>query len=355
MQNWVDLFRGDDSAFSLTSMVAAINEVEHIPSRAGELAFVGNAEGVNTATITIERKGEAIDLVKTSPRGSTGDRKTVDDKANLRAAVIPHLQVGDVINADQVVGVREFGTVDQLRTVTTVVNNRLTRMAQRLDLTLENHRLGALKGEILDSDGTPLTNLFDLFGVKNSAGVVGPEVFDLDLDGLASDPTDLRVKCQDITRFLTRNAKIPLPNGWKPWVFLGDELFDKLISLDDVKKVYKNTADQERRLGDNYAFGVFEFGGVVWENYRGTDDASKSSKGTVGVEPDEGVGFLQGVPGLYREYYAPADYLETVNTIGLPRYAKAAPDEKWNKFVELEAQTNPLPLCLRPRTLFKII
>ncbi|MET4240310.1 major capsid protein [Bradyrhizobium sp. RT10b] len=345
--NFADIF-GDD-AFSLTSMVAAINEVDHVPQRAGQLVFAGTAQGVNTATIVIETKGEALSLVPTQPRGAPAQKER-PDKSNLRSAVIPHVPVEDTIRADEVVGVREFGTADQLRTVQSVVNGRLRKMARRLDLTLENHRLGALKGQIIDADGvTVLTDLFDLFGVKNSGGSVGPEVFDLDFDGLASEHTDLRVKCQVISRFLQQNAKTTLAPGWTPWVLCGDNLFDALVSQPDVKEVFKNTADQERRLGDNYAYGAFEFGGVVWENYRGTDDGT-----TVGINKDEGRGFIVGAPDLYAEFYAPADYIETVNTIGLPRYAKLAPDYRFNKFVDVEAQMNPLPLCMRPRTLFKV-
>ncbi|MFL9499224.1 major capsid protein [Rhodopseudomonas palustris] len=350
--NWLDIF--NDDAFSLTSMVKAMNDVEHVPSRAGELVFVGTAEGVNTTTILIERVGDALTLIPTAPRGSSGDRNTKPDRANLRSAVIPHIPAQDTINADEVIGVREFGTADQLRTVQSVVNKRLLKLGRRFDLTLEHHRLGALKGMILDADGASvLTDLFDLFGVKNSAGIVGPEVFDLDLEGLASEQTDLRVKCQDIVRFLTRAAGVILPPGWKPWVFCGDELFDKLISREDVKRVYEKTEEQERRLGGNYAFGVFEFGGIVWENYRGTNDGSKTKAPTVGIDPDEGVGFIVGAPDLYAEYYAPANYIETVNTIGLPRYAKVLPD-RWGKSVDIDAQSNPLPLCLRPRTLFRV-
>ena len=47
--------------------------------------------------------------------------------------------------------------------------------------------------------------------------------------------------------------------------------------------------------------------------------------------------------------------METVNTVGLPRYAKLAPDGRFNQFVELHTQQNPLPLCLRTKTLCKFI
>lgn len=355
MQNWTDFFSGDNAPFSLSALVAMINDVEHIPGRAGELVFAGRAEGVPTTTATFEIKAEKLSLIQTAPRGSSGDRNNEAPKRKIRAAVIPHIPTEEQILADQVVGVREFGSTDQLQMVTSAVNSRLETMARRLDTTLENHRLGALRGKILDADGTELTDLFKLFEVKNSQGEFAPEVFDLDLESFASSKIDFRVMCQDITRHITRRAKATLPKGAKPWVFVGDNLFDKLLSNKEFKEAYKNTADQERRLAGNYAFGVTEFGGIVWENYRGTDDGSKTSAGMVGVDPDEGVGFIADAPELYEEYYAPADYMETVGTIGLPRYAKAAPDLRFQKFVDLEAQINPLPVCLRPATLFRCI
>jgi hypothetical protein len=252
--------------------------------------------------------------------------------------------------AESVQGVREFGSTDQLRSVQSVVNKQLGKMSSRFDLTLEHLRLGALKGVVLDADGsTVLADLFELFGVKNSSNAAAPEEFDFDLDGLASDPVEIRVLCQEIVRYIQRTAKMVLPATSQIWGFCGDEFFDKLISKSDVKAVYENTADQERRLGANYAFGRFEFAGIVFENYRGTDDNSA----TVGIATDEARFFLTGVPGLYQELFAPADFIETVNTIGLPRYAKQAVDPRFQRFVEVHAQMNPLPVCLRPQTLVK--
>jgi hypothetical protein len=48
--------------------------------------------------------------------------------------------------------------------------------------------------------------------------------------------------------------------------------------------------------------------------------------------------------------YAPADYIETVNTKGMPRYAKQYPMPN-DKGVNLEVQSNPLCYCVRPNTL----
>jgi hypothetical protein len=63
--------------------------------------------------------------------------------------------------------------------------------------------------------------------------------------------------------------------------------------------------------------------------------------------------FPVGVPGLFRQYNAPADFVETANTIGLPRYAKQAVDQQFARWVmhvssSEASREDPLPSC--PRT-----
>jgi hypothetical protein len=86
---------------------------------------------------------------------------------------------------------------------------------------------------------------------------------------------------------------------------------------------------------------------IVFEEYRGrvgTVDFTDASKAYF---------FPVGVPGLFRQYNAPADFVETANTIGLPRYAKQAVDQQFARWVMLHVQSNPLPICTRPRVLIK--
>jgi hypothetical protein len=92
--------------------------------------------------------------------------------------------------------------------------------------------------------------------------------------------------------------------------------------------------------------GAFEFGGIVWENYRGMNGANPM------VDANKCHIFPVGVPGLFRTVYAPADYIETVNTVGMPRYAKQWPSAN-GKRIEMESQSNPLSYCTRPKVLLK--
>jgi hypothetical protein len=347
---FTDIF--NDDAFGLVALTAAINNIDHVPGRAGELVFQGAGEGVATLSVAIESKAEGLTLIPTSLRGAPAPKEK-SDKANVRNVGIPQVKLEDTIGAHQVQGVRQFGSTDQLAGVQDVVNGRMAKMAARHDLTIENLRMGALRGIIKDSDGTVLENLFTLFGITNDNSAVGgtstdaaPKIFRYDLDSPSSDSKDIRVLNQEVRRWIQRNAKTIIPAGAKYHAFCSDKFFDELISREDVKRVYENTGEQMARLGQNFEFGTFEFGGIVFENYQGTDDNS-----TVTVADGEAMVFVSGVPGLFAEYFAPADFMETANTIGLPRYAKLAPDQRFNQFVELHTQQNPLPLCLRPQTL----
>lgn len=344
-----DLFSSD--AFSFTSLTAAINEIDHIPQRAGVLTFMdhGVTKPVSTTSITVERVEQSLKLIQTMPRGAPKERLE-GDKRSIRKFEIPHLKVGDTIYADSVQGVRQFGSNTIELSVETKVTEVLTKMSNRLDLTLENHRLGALKGQIIDADGvTVLTDLYESFGFINSDGLPQPETFDFDLASLATASGDIRVKCQAVKRYMHAHAKTVLPKDALIWAFAGDNFFDALTSRQDVREAWIGTDQAAAMLGSNYAYGVFEFGGIFWENYRGTDDGT-----TVGIPKDEARFFFVGVPDLYVEAFAPADYIDTVNTPGLPKYAKSAPDPM-GRFVEIEAQSNPLPLCVQPATLCRAV
>ena len=60
--------------------------------------------------------------------------------------------------------------------------------------------------------------------------------------------------------------------------------------------------------------------------------------------------FPLGVPALFRNYWAPADYIETVNTPGQRLYTKqyAMPN---GKGVHMDTQMNELCICTKPRVL----
>ena len=91
------------------------------------------------------------------------------------------------------------------------------------------------------------------------------------------------------------------------------------------------------------------------DKYPRTLDADLAALESIGVDvvftPTVTDLYPEGVEGLFEIYYAPADTFETVNTLGLPLYARMIPDRDRDEWVRLEIESNPLPICTRPQVL----
>lgn len=339
-----DVFNSDP--FSLVSLTEGINNVPFIPGRLGQLGIF-EEEGVTNTAVLLEEEDGVLFLVDNAKRGAPGKRGA-GSKRRARTLQTTHLPAAATILADAIQGVREFGMSDQAKTVENVINKKFVTLSNSLDATLEHLRVGAVKGVILDADGsTEIYNLFTEFGVSQEAEV------DFDLDNANPASGVLRKKCAAIVRKVGDNlGAIPFSGVH---CICGDAFFDDLLAYPEVVESYKGTP-MAQVLRDGYVYpngdgtkisGAFEFGGIVFENYRG-------KVGNVSyVGTDAAHFFPVGATGLFKTFFAPANYMETVNTLGLPKYAKIAPDTKFNKHVDLEAQSNPLPICTRPKVLMK--
>lgn len=339
MPEMVDVFTPD--AFNVHTMTAAINSAPFVPGRIGQMGIFEES-GIPTLTAVIESQNGTLGLLSPTPRGGPG-QTTDKEKRTIRSFVVPHFQHDDAIMADEVQGVREFGTTGQLRTVQNFMNQRIASRVPYFDATLEFQRVGAVKGVITYADSSTL-DLFAEFGVSQ----IGEIDFDLDNANPASGV--LRKKCATVTRAVADELGALPYTGLR--AICGDAFFDDLLAHKEVVDSYKNTP-MAQVLREGYlrpngqkVYGAFEFGDIVWENYRG------SVGGTAFVDANKCHIFPEGVPGLFKTWFAPADYWETVNTIGLPRYAKPIMMPN-GKGMSLEMQSNPLSICTRPRTLIK--
>lgn len=339
MESVLDVF--GSNPFSVIALTDAINKYPFVPGRAGQIVD-WNEEGISSTVVMIEEDNGTLNLINPTGRGGPGV-SVVKDKRKARNLNVPHYQVDDAIFAEEVQNIREFGVGSQLQTVQNVVSKRLgNHVLLKHGPTLEYQRVGAVKGIILNGDGTTLYNLFTEFNVAQPAEV------DFDLDNGAPASGALRKSCAGVVRTIADALGEATFIGVH--AFCGNAFFDDLLSHKEVVASYVNT-DMAKVLRDGYVYpngdkvyGAFEFGGIVWENYRG------SVGGSPFVNTDKAHIFPVGTPGLFRTVYAPADYVETVNTLGLPMYGKQwlMPDSKG---VNLQTQMNPLSYCTRPGTL----
>lgn len=324
----IDIFNSD--AFRMVSMTDAINRVPYVPGLAGQLGIFRET-GITTTSVMVEEQDGNLALVPNTLRGAPPNQNR-SGRRRARSLVVPHLPLEDVIMASQVQNVRAFGGT-QLQALEQVRDQKLSEMSSKLDATVEYGRIGAIKGVILDADGsTVIYDLFDEFDrTQESVDFV-----------LGTGSTDVKGKILEVKRHIEDGLGANVYT--RVHCFCGSEWFDKFTSHQSVRDAWNRWNDgaffrQDNRKG-------FEYCGVWFEAYRGRVG------GVDFVETDEAHFFPVGVPDLFRTYFAPGDFLETANTPGLPRYARSQPMD-YNKGLKVLVESNPLSICTRPEVLVK--
>ena len=334
----LDIFKND--AFSVARLTDMVNEISFVPGRIGELGLFVD-DPVDVTTILVEKKGDVLVLVPPTPRGAPGT--TVDkEKREMRPLIVPHFEINDAIYAEEVQGVRAMGQEQALETVMAKVGAREQTHVRSFAATEEHARMGAVQGVVTYADGSTL-DLFSEFGVTQEAEI------DFDLDNASPADGVLRKKCAAVTRQMQTLLGGIGFSGIH--AFVGDAFFDDLLAHKEVRDTFKGWSEaqilREGYIGPNRSsYGIFEFGGIVWENYRGAVGA------TTFINTDKCHLFATGVPGLFKTAYAPADYVETVNTMGRRLYSRQY-EMPNGKGIHLDVQTNALQYCVRPKTLLK--
>ena len=327
----LDIFNND--AFSMASLIQTITDVPFVPTQLGDEGLFTES-GMNTTVAMIERQGSKLQLVPTAPRGGVPQPGTRSGRKLIPIAAV-HLPQSDTIQADEVQGIRAFGSETEVQAVQTVVRNRLVALRANQDLTMEFQRIGALKGIVYDADGsTELLNMYTLFGFTQDT-----VFFDL-----SNANADIRQKCADLSR------KIQDAMGGRPTgpikVKVSRTFFDKLTSHAKVLKAF-DLYQQGAFLRQDMTQGVFVFAGIEFRVYHGGTSAGNF------IADDLGYAYPTGVPNMFKIVYAPANFIETVNTNGLPFYAKQKVND-WGTGVDLYVQSNPLTYNSQPEAVIKV-
>ena len=129
-------------------------------------------------------------------------------------------------------------------------------------------------------------------------------------------------------------------------VLVSQEFFDALVSHSKVKEAYANYSEAAQRIGGDMRKG-FSFGGLTFEEYRGVVDGKRF------IEAGDGHAFPIGTSETFSNFGAPADFVETVNTLALPYYARQQ-NKDFNRGIDLHVQANQLPLVNRPATIVEL-
>lgn len=328
----MDIFEAD--AFSVIELTRAL---ENIPFRPALLSGSGlfGPRGVRARTVVIESRDGTLALIPFSERGSAYEQQ-IPERRDMRAFICRQFKKQDVLWASEIQSVRDFGSETATQQVQSEVAHRLRRLRQDAEATFEYHLLNGIQGKVLDpKDNGLVIDYFAEFGI-------GPAVeIDFDLDNASAASGALRKRCQALLENVEDSLGGLSAGAVQVRAECGSAFFADLVAHKEVRETYLNTAaaaDLRGRVADEVSFG-----GITFRRYRGGAG--------FGVPTDRAFFYPEGVEGLFEIYHAPADTFETVNTLGLPLYARTIPDRDRDEWVRLEIESNPLPICTRPQVL----
>ena len=337
----LDIF-SNNPAYSMMGMMSLVEKAPYVPSFLGSIPGLWTPRPVRTVTIPIEVIGNKISIIQTSERGTAAPRGNNNQKREVIDVRTVRLADSDRIYADEIAGIRAYGSTTELMQVQDEVSRRYAGpggMLSRLELTREFHRMGAIDGLIKDADGETIIDWYQALGLTR------PDVVEFDFSAASADGEGvIRQQARALKRqILDSLGDVVLPNV-RIVVLCGDQFFDKLVDNPETRDIYKARPAAGKLLDENLAYDAFDYAEIRWVNYRGSEESG------VGVPTDEFRAFPVA-PGIFEEGLSPGEFLDTINMPGKRQYPLVIPDKKRNMFVDLEIYSYPLYICKRPEAL----
>ncbi|MEM7422085.1 MAG: major capsid protein [Pseudomonadota bacterium] len=336
----MDIF--DNSAFRTRELSDAIDDIPNQFGMIGEMGlFI--PKPIRTQFFMLEERNGVLQLLQSSARGTPlpGSRR---GRRDLRAYSTLRFGQSRNVTADDIDGIRAFGSESELVQVMDEVAERQTDIRQNVDITREYLRSGALRGVVSDADGTLILDLFAEFGVSQT---------EIDFDFGAAD-AQIQNKANDVRRAIELNLRGDVMTGVGALCSPG--FWDALMANESFREAYKFQSGLTPLREDLRDQGV-SWQGIYWKEYLGQADVPQEDGTTISrnfIASGDARFFPMGTRNTFRQYNAPADYMDVINTPGQAFYSSMGRDPSGhNRFVSIEGQMNTVPICMRPRVLVR--
>jgi hypothetical protein len=289
---------------------------------------------VRSRTVVIESRDGTLSLIPFSERGSAYEQQ-VPERREMRAFVCRQFKKQDVLWASEI----QASATSARRAPPSRCRPRSPASCggcARRRGHLRVPPLNGIQGMVKDpKDGATVVNYFTEFGITPAAEV------DFDLDNASPASGALRKRCQALIESVedSMGGLAPArcscaPNAARP-----------------SSPISSPTRRCARPTSTPRPPPICAAGWPTRSASAASPSAATAAALGFGVPTDKAFFYPEGVEGLFEIYYAPADTFETVNTLGLPLYARMIPDRDRDEWVRLEIESNPLPICTRPQVL----
>lgn len=321
----------DSGGYSLAEMTQAINIIPNLYTRLRRMGLF-REEGVTTRSVIIEQAEGVLNLL---PQVQLGGPATVAnrDSRSMRSFVIPWIPHDDAITPQDLQDRRGFGVADAADPLATLMERKVSRMRMKHLQTREYMEINALRGVVKDGSGNTVYDYAAEFGTPVPA---------VDFV-LGAAGTNVQAKCREVLRSVEESLKGETMTSLHALVSPG--FFDKLISHAKVEDAYRYYASGQQPLREDVR-RRFPFAGILFEEYAATVTLATGATETL-LPANEGIAFPLGTMDTFVTYFAPANLIETANTIGLPMYARQLmrPD---GSMIDVKTEASPLPVNKRP-------
>ena len=332
----MDVFKAN--AFSMMTLTDAINMMDYRPGFLGSLGIFRPVPS-RTTVVAVEQRNDTLGLVPTTQRGGPATQRNFGAR-EVRNFNTLRLKETDKLYAHELSPLRAFGSETELEAVATEVARRQELLTEDVELTKEHHRLGAVQGIVTDADGSTLIDYFSEFGISQPSEIAFDLANTTDLNALKKRVAD------NVTRPIRRNSKGLVRESDLIIGLCGDAFFDELESSPVISEIIKRSP-RALELLQSAVFGMIDFAGVRWVNYRGTDDNS-----TVAIDTDK-VKFFPASPRVFEVAWGPGETMESVGAPGRALMSRIIPDLMRDEWAEIEVASYPLYVCKRPQVLLR--
>lgn len=330
----------DDAGFSVAYMTEAMNIIPNTYGRIGQLGLFVNRP-VTTTTVVVERRSGTLNLLPSVPRGGPATKANRSTR-DMRAFLIPHIPHDDEVLPEDLQNIRQFAEADRLETLERIMADKMEALRRKHGQTLEYMRLSALKGVLKDGAGATLFNWHDEFGYTKKT---------VDFD-LGTAGTDVDAKCMEVLRHMEDNLTGESMSGVRALV--SPTFFDKLTAHAKVREAFLHfTARPGSEPLREDVRRFFPFKGIVFEEYNATFTLS-TGQTEKAFDTGYGVAVPLGTSETFRTFFAPANFLDRVNTPGDAEVYVRQVARADGRAIDILSESNPLPMVRRPNIVVEV-
>ena len=334
-----DVFNANPDTFNELTLMGHIENAPNNPTMLRDMNLF-RTEQVRTKKIMIDVTDDSLELIGFSERGGPKQQIGRETRKSLDLD-IPRMAAETKMHAPEIANLRATGQ-DFLMNIQTELSKKLVKMNSVFQYTDEYLQLAAVQGLVLDpKDGSTYYDFHAEFGPAAAAEINFV---------LGTATTKVKQKCEELVISIQRAAK----GAWVPGVsrveaLIGDDFWFDLTQHATVKEFYAGWPAMAY-LKDLDPSSVFDYGGIIFRRYIGSDDNSEIAIGT-----DKAKFFVSGGRDIFVKAQAPADeHIAYVNTLGRPSYIIQKDDYEYAnapRWKGWDMLAYPLYICQRPQTL----